>query len=142
MRMALVLGVFVLLATGCTTMSQVISEKQEGGGTTRTYPVSLDDAWKIGIQVFRWEGAGPIEEHKADGYMLTEAGMNFYSYGTFMGAWFVPLAPTETRVTVVTKRRLKTNAFTVLTESTFHSRFAEAVELIKAGKPLPTEPPS
>jgi len=46
--------------------------------------------------------------------------------GPLMGAWFVPLTPTETRVTFVTQRRMKTNMFAVLTESTYHERFSEA----------------
>jgi len=130
-----------LLLTGCATMGQVIAEKEEGGGTASTYPVSLDDAWKISLQVFRWEGAGPIEQHRDQRYMLTEASLNLYSYGTLMGAWFTPLAPSETRVTVVTKRRMKTNVFTVLTESTYHDRFGQAVDILKTGKPIPNEPP-
>jgi len=49
----------------------VIDEQKAGGGTTRTYPVSFDDAWRISVDIFRREGSGPIEEHKAEKYMLT-----------------------------------------------------------------------
>ena len=51
--------------------SSVIDEQKAGGGTTRTYPVSFDDAWRISVDIFRREGSGPIEEHKAEKYMLT-----------------------------------------------------------------------
>jgi hypothetical protein len=74
--------------------------------------------------------------------MLTSSGINFYSYGTVMGAWIEPLARAETKVTVVTKRRLQTNVFTTLTESTFHRRFADAVAIVKSGAPLPDSPPA
>jgi hypothetical protein len=33
------------------------------------------------------------------------------------------------------------NIATTLTEGTFHRRFAEAVELIRSGKPLPASAP-
>jgi hypothetical protein len=121
-----------VMVTGCGTMSSVIQEQRAGGGTTRVYPVSLDEAWKISIEIFRREGGGPIEEHKAEGYMLSEAGLNYYTGGTVMGAWFVPVQPTVTQVTVVTQRKMKTNIFTVLTEGTYHDRFAELVAARKA----------
>jgi hypothetical protein len=47
----------------------------------------------------------------------------------------------NTKVTVVTKRRIATNIATTLTETTFHRRFAQAVAIVKAGKPLPATPP-
>jgi len=120
-----------LALTGCATMSSVIDEQKAGGGTTRMYPVSFDEAWRISIDIFRREGGGPIEEHKDEKYMLTEASMNLYTAGTVMGAWFVPIDPTTTKVTIVTQRKMKTNVFTVLTEGTFHDQFAEAVNRLR-----------
>ena len=52
-----------------------------------------------------------------------------------------PIHNNTTKVTVVTKRRLSMNLATTLTESTFHKRFAQAVELVKAGKSLPIKSP-
>ena len=73
--------------------------------------------------------------------MLTSSGMNLVSYGAVMGAWIEPVDRTQTKVTVVTKRRLAMNVATTLTESTFQKRFAQAVDIIKAGKPLPPVAP-
>jgi len=42
---------------------------------------------------------------------------------------------------VVTKRRIATNVATTLTETTFHKRFAQAVEIVKKGNRLPSNPP-
>jgi hypothetical protein len=67
--------------------------------------------------------------------------MDLVSYGTVMGAWVDPVDKNNTKVTVVTKRRLSTNIATTLTETTFHRRFAQAVAIVKAGKPLPPTPP-
>jgi hypothetical protein len=127
------------LLGGCATMNDVVKAKDQG--TSEVYPVSSDEAWMIAKTVFRWEGADSIEEHKNEGYMLTSSGINLVTYGAVMGAWIEPADKDNTKVTVVTKRRLSTNMATTLTESTFQKRFAQAVAIVKAGKPLPQEPP-
>jgi hypothetical protein len=134
-----VAGATALVAQGCRSMSDVIKDKDSG--TVETYPVDSDQAWKIAMQVFRWEGADAIEEHRDQNMMLTSSGMNFWSAGAFMGAWIEAIDPTTTKVTVVTKRRIATNIATTLTETTFHRRFRQAVAIVKSGKPLPIEPP-
>ena len=136
------LGLLVVLAglTGCQTLSDVVKAKDDG--TSQVYPIDPDQAWKIAMTVFRWEGSDAIEEHRAEGYMLTSSGMNLMTAGTVMGAWVEPVAQGQTKVTVVTKRRIVTNLVTTLTETTFHRRFAQAVKVVKAGKPLPLEPPA
>lgn len=135
--------VFLLLLIfigGCQTTGDVFQAKDEG--TTKVCPVTKDEAWKIAMMVFRWEGADAIEEHKDEGYMLTSSGMNLVSYGSVMGAWVEPVGAGESRVTVVTKRRIATNFVTTLTESTFHTRFAQGVDIVKSGNPLPHTPPN
>jgi hypothetical protein len=129
----------VALLAGCATMADVVKAKDEG--TSKVYPVNSEQAWMIAKVVFRREGADAIEEHNDQGYMLTSSGMNLVSMGAVMGAWIDPLDKDNTKVTVVTKRRIATNIATTLTESTFHKRFAQAVDIVKAGKPLPLEPP-
>jgi hypothetical protein len=141
-RKILILGLISLVSiwiAGCATMSDVVRSKDEG--TVQVYPVNADEAWEIARTVFRWEGADAIEEHRKENYMLTSSGMNLVSYGAVMGAWVEPVNKDSTKVTVVTKRRLSTNLATTLTEATFHKRFAQAVDIIKAGKPLPPSPP-
>lgn len=138
---ALVLaGASALVTQGCRTMSDVIKDKD--GGTVKVYPVESDQAWKIAIQVFRWEGADAIEEHRDQNMMLTSSGISLFSMGAFMGAWIEPVNPSNTKVTVVTKRKVATNIATTLTETTFHRRFQQAVEIVKTGKPLPIESPA
>jgi hypothetical protein len=131
----------VLGLAGCATLSDVVLEKERGGGTVQVYPVDTDQAWKIAMTVFRWEGSDAIEEHRDQGYMLTSSGMNFVSAGAVMGAWVEPAGRSQTKVTAVTKRRMATNIATTLTETTFHKRFGQAVAMVKAGQPLPTRPP-
>ena len=125
--------------TGCATVNDVVSAKESGKeGISKEYPVTIDQAFDIAKTVFRGEGADAIEEHKEQGYMLTTSGMNLVSYGAVMGAWVEKgITPPNTKVTVVTKRRVQTNLFTTLTEETFHRRFAEAVLIVQSGKPLP-----
>jgi hypothetical protein len=131
-----------LIAAGCASTNDVIRVKEAGSeGTAKVYSVTTDQAWDIAKTVFRWEGADAIEEHKAEGYMLTSSGPNLVSWGAVMGAWIERLDGDNTKVTVVTKRRISMNVATTLTEGTFHKRFAEAVEIIKSGKPLPRVAP-
>jgi hypothetical protein len=139
--MGCALAMAVLWLAGCATLSDIVQEKSQGGGTAAVYPVDTDQAWKIAMTVFRWEGSDAIEEHRDQGYMLTSSGMNFVSAGAVMGAWVEPAGGGQTKVTVVTKRRMATNIATTLTETTFHKRFGQALTLVKAGQPLPLRPP-
>ncbi len=131
--------VTMIVIAGCATMGDVVKSKDQG--TAKIYPVTADQAWEIARTVFRWEGADAIEEHKSEGYMLTSSGMNLVSTGAVMGAWVEPVDKNNTRVTVVTKRRIATNIATTLTETTFHNRFAEAVEIIKKGGQISSSKP-
>ena len=130
-----------ILVAGCAHMSDVLKAKSAGEGTTAVYPVNKDQAWEIAMTVFRWEGVETIEPHRDQGYMLASSEMNFWSYGALMGAWVDPVDHHHTKVTVITKRRLATSIGTGLTETTFQKRFAQAVEIVNAGKPLPPSPP-
>lgn len=134
------MATFALLAA-CATLSDVQKAKESGQGTGGVYPVTADQAWQIAKQVFRWEGSDTIEEHRDQNYMLTSSGMNLVSAGAVMGAWVEPVDANSTRVTVVTKRRLSLNVATTLTETKFHKRFQQAVEILKSGKALPMTPP-
>jgi len=127
---------------GCATTNDVIRVKEAGSeGTARVYPVTVDQAWDVATTVFRWEGADAIEEHRAEGYMLTSSGPNLVSWGAVMGAWVERVDDNSTKITVVTKRRISVNIATTLTESTFQRRFAQAVDIIKKGQPLPRVAP-
>ena len=70
-------------------------------------------------------------------FMLTSSGPNLVSWGAVMGAWIEKAGDGQTKLTVVTKRRITVNLATTLTESTFQKRFAQAVEIVKRGEPLP-----
>lgn len=126
------------LFNGCATMNDVVRVKEAGTeGTTKVYAINADQAWEISKTVFRWEGSDAIEEHRDQGYMLTGSGPNLVSWGAVMGAWIEPVDKDNTKVTVVTKRRVTINVATTLTEGTYHRRFSQAVEIVKKGQPLP-----
>jgi hypothetical protein len=135
------LGIIVLAAgmlSSCATMDDVVRAKMDGTeGMTRMYPVSSTQAFDIARTVFRWEGSDAIEEHPDEGYMLTSSGPSLFTMGTVMGAWIEEVEGEKSLVTVITKRRVATNLVTTLTESTFHRRFAQAVEMLKRGEELP-----
>jgi hypothetical protein len=136
------LASFFAMLNGCATLNDVVQAKESGAeGTAKVYPVTKDQGWEIAKTVFRWEGSDAIEEHKEQNYMLTSSGMNLVSYGAVMGAWVEPVDKENSKVTVVTKRRVTINLATTLTETTFHRRFAQGVEIIKKGQRLPPSPP-
>lgn len=142
MKLKIFLPIFfisVALLSGCATMNDVLNSKDEG--TVQVYSIDSDQAWEIAKTVFRWEGTDAIEEHRSQNYMLTSSGANLVSMGTVMGAWVEPIDEANTKVTIVTKRRMATNIATTLTESTFHRRFAQAVDIVKSGNQLPLTPP-
>jgi hypothetical protein len=133
---------FSFIALFSRATMNIVRVKEDGSeGTTKVYPVTIDQAWEISKTVFRWEGSDAIEEHKDQGYMLTSSGMNLVSWGAVMGAWIEPIDKKNTKVTVVTKRRVTMNIATTLTETTYHKRFAQAVDIVKQGKPLPRNVP-
>jgi hypothetical protein len=128
-----------LVLSGCGSMSGLLQSKNEG--TVQAYGVKADQAWDIAVAALRWEGCEAIEEHRADGYMLTTSGPKLVSGGSMVGVWIEPINEKQTRVTIVSKRKMQSNAATGLTESTFHRRFAQGVEIVRSGKPLPLNAP-
>jgi len=136
---SLILLSFICLS--CNSLNSVIKAKQEGKGTTEVYNIGVEDAWKIAKKSFRWGGADAIEEYEDEGYMLTSSGMNLVSSGAVMGAWIEPINDTQTKVTVITKRRIATQIATTLTEGKWQKYFAAGVDIVNNGKSLPFEAP-
>ena len=132
-----------MILTGCATTHDIVPVKKEDSeGISKVYPVNADQAWEIGKVVFRWEGRHAIEEHRDQGYMLTSSGMGLVAWGTVMGAWFEPVDEENTKVTVITRRRVTVSpAVPMIREDAFHRRFAQAVEMVKKGQPLPLKAP-
>ncbi|HXX63495.1 MAG TPA: hypothetical protein VEO56_06815 [Bacteroidota bacterium] len=121
-------------------MNDVIAGKADG--TVEVYPVTMDQAWEIALAVFHWGGCETIEEHRTEGYMLTSTGGSFVTSGSLMGAWIEPEGDSKVKVTVVSKRRVAASIASGLSESSFQSRFAQAVDIIKSGANLPLQPPA
>ena len=141
-RSILILSTIFILAVifyGCATMSDVVRDKEKG--TQKSYPINFEQAWDIAITVLRWEGCETIEQHQNSGYMLTTIGQDFFSDGTLVGVWLEEIDQDNTKMTVVTKRKEQLNLATGLTETTFHSSFEKAVNLVKKGKKLPYDKP-
>ncbi len=123
----------------CASIGDAIKAKSDG--TVVSYPVTFEEGWKIAKAVLRWEDAETIEEHKDEQYMVTTVGANFVSAGSAIAVWVEPEGGKSSKVTIVSKRKVQTNLATGLTESTFHKRFKQGVEILKSGKPLPLEAP-
>ena len=139
-RIILVSSTILLLAS-CSTLNSVVKAKEEGKGTTVVYDVNFEDAWTLSKKSFRWGGSDAIEEYKEEGYMLTSKGMNLVSSGSVMGAWIEKTPSGQSKVTVISKRRISTQIATGMTEGKFHKFFKAGVDILKSGKSLPASAP-
>lgn len=128
-----------LYLIGCASMSDVLSSKDDG--TAVVYPVNKNEAWDISVAILRWSGTDAIEMHQRQGYMLTSKGANFITWGSMIVVWVEPVDSNNTKVIIVTKRKLGYSVATGLTEKTFQNKFHKTVNIIKSGKPLPIEEP-
>lgn len=144
-QMVLAALFFLLLYVGaCTTLADVMKAKEEDRGISQIYPVDKDQAFEIAITVFHWEGSDAVEAHQSQGYMLTTYPfIPMLTGGGNAGVWIVPQGTDqEVRVTVVTLERYPgSDMWMGRTETRFHRRFGQAVEIIKEGKNLPLIPP-
>lgn len=132
MRILMVFLMFTFIV-GCMTMSDVIKSKQNG--MINVYSINADQAWEVARIVFRWGGADAVEEHRKENYLAASSG------GNVMVAWIEPMDKKIIRVTVLSKRRFPANPFSDLSEKDFHNYFAQGVEMMTSGKPLPSSPP-
>lgn len=140
LKLILAFSFISIMFYSCASMSDVLQSKNEG--SVQTFSVNLDRAWEISITVLRWEGCETIEEHKSEGYMLTTVGQNWVSSGTLVGVWIEKEDQINTKITIVTKRKMQTELATGLTETTFLRRFAQAVDIVNSGNKLSLEPPT
>jgi hypothetical protein len=131
--------VLMLTLGACATTNDFTRSRTEG--TSRVYGVTEEQAWDIAKTVFRWEGADAIRESLKKDYMVASIGTGLFSYDAAMCAWIDPVAGGQTMVAVATKHKDLTRA-TNFTEATFYWRFSQAVDIVKAGKPLPEAPPN
>lgn len=116
-------------SSGCTSMmSEVVAAKEHGTeGVTVEYPVTEIQAWDIAKTVLRDAGAQAIEEHPAEGYMLTTSPNTLGVSGALVGVWIHQASTTTTAVTVISKRQIKSALLVAPTETRLHNRYAQAV---------------
>jgi len=126
--------------SGCATTADAVRSKHDG--TSDVYDISPEQAWLVAKTVLQWEDADDVVENKQAGYITAIIPSSAISMGAVVAVWVDLFGKEYSKVTVVTKRRMQTNLATTLTESTFHRRFAEAVDILKSGKPLPAKAPS
>jgi hypothetical protein len=138
--------VSIFLASGCASLQELSGEIVKAGktgnaGVSKVYPVNTNQAWDIARAVFCWEKTDEIYEHRNENYMITSTGMKMVAFGSVMGVWIEPVDADNTKVTVVTKRRVENDFFTKLNEATFFERFEQGMKIVKGGKHLPVVPP-
>ena len=121
---------------GCANQKDVVISKLGGKGTDRIYPITVDQAWAISKTILKLEPTEKIQEHRAEGYMLTGSDTGSLSPGTYMGVFVESQGPAAAKVTFVTRRRTPMQAYAALTEGAFHRKFGELLELVAAVGPV------
>ncbi len=114
----------VCLTTCATSMSDLVRYKEMGEGTSRVYPVTVQQAWEIARKVLDWEGIGTYEDHRAEGYVLITIGTTWFYRSNFMGIWVEPIDNAQSKVTVIEKSKRSVDTFVGPTERDFHENFA------------------
>jgi hypothetical protein len=141
MRHHVILVALVLVSLfGCATKRDVVVSKLRGRGTERVYPITADQAWSISKTILRLEPTEAIEEHRSEGYMLTNDTISSLAPSTFMGVFVEPAGANAAKVTFVTRRRTPTQSYAALTEGAFHRKFAELLGLMAAVGPVGSRP--
>ena len=125
-------AIVALLLAGCATKRDVVVSKLRGRGTARVYPVTADQAWAISKTILRLEPTEAIEEHRSEGYMLTNDTSASLAPSTYMGVFVEAEGTSAAKVTFVTKRRTPTQGYATLTEGAFHRKFGELLGLMAA----------
>jgi hypothetical protein len=144
-KLVLLITVF-FLAAGCASLDELsgkVMEARETGreGLVRIYPVSNEEAWEITRAVFLWEKTDDVQERRDRNYCITSTGMKMVAFGSVMGVWIEPVDENNTRITVITRRRVDSDTFTQLTGPKFMKRFEQGVTIVKGGKKLSARPP-
>jgi hypothetical protein len=135
-----VLAAAATLAWACATKQDVVITKLRGRTNGHLYPVTFEQAWAISKAIFKLEPTEALEEHKADGYILTSQDASGLSPGTYMGVFIEPGdRPGESKVTFVARRRTPTQAYAALNDVLFHKKFASLIELMGTVGSLPTQ---
>jgi hypothetical protein len=136
-----------LAMAGCATgsMAKVLQEKQDGKARVQVYAVSIDQAWQITETILRWEGAGALEEHREQNFLLTTkftyANNDGMDPNLYIGAWLEPLEGAVKVSFAVSGPQTITRFPEDDYERVFHSRFQQALAYTNAGQPIPIQPP-
>lgn len=106
--LALLAGAGVLAVGGCSTLSDVRSDR--GSGVIVNYAASFDQVWSALPELLKDIGLKASSQNMADGYMLIESGGSSYGWGD-SATLFVERIGTKgnCRVEVVPKGTLGVN---------------------------------
>jgi hypothetical protein len=146
MKMLLITVLVVVMLGGCASMHElsddVVQQRKSGKqGVSKIYPITASQAWEITESVFRWEKTDEVEKHGSENYVITGTGMNMAVFGSVIVVWIEPADVSNTKITVMTKRRVQDDIFTSLNEATFFKRFEQGVDIVSSGKKLPVACP-
>lgn len=121
----------VLLLVGghaCGTTQGIVQGKLEGNAVV--YPVKEEQAWEIARVVLSWNDSQSMEERRHEHLLLGSLNWSLFSYGSLVGIWIDPIDADQTKVTILTKKRLATTVLEDRDEGKLHRHFAWAVQFV------------
>ncbi len=147
---AIVFVLSLLFCANAWSLSQrdVVNARQSGDdGVARVYHVNEQQAWEIAAAVLHWQHSNRIEDRHDLNCMLTSIGASTCACRMEVGVWIEPVNEGDSKVTIITRGKSSNNIFTNIetfpdmVKPDFHTRFQQAVDMIKSGKQLPFNPP-
>jgi hypothetical protein len=101
--------------------------------------------WQIAETVLRWDGAGPLEEHRDQNFLLTTRFTYASGDGTdpnlYIGVWLEPVDGAVKVSVAVSGPQTITRFPEDDHEANFQRRFLQAAAYVQAGQPLPIQAP-
>jgi hypothetical protein len=124
-----------MLHSCAVSLRQALTMKNQGD--VITYPLPYEQTYTAMRTALRWSSNGVLEDHKDQGYVLMNDTHSAGKYGSTWQdctiVWLDSVSTSETKVTVLLNRfGIRDNIKIEL-----YNNMNYAVELTKAGKPLP-----
>lgn len=93
--------------------SDLLRAKSRHKGTSRIYPVNIDQAYEIAKKIFLWVDATSIEEYREENYIFTKFDSNLLSYGSLSAVWVKEIDQDHTNITAISKSEIGATGFSL-----------------------------
>ncbi len=95
MKSIYLMGLILILATGCATQRQ--GAAMQGQGTKQTFNASFDPTWRAAVDGGQQNGLSVVSIDRTRGYIAARRTIRPHTFGENVGVWVTPMSPTEGR---------------------------------------------